>query len=113
MKMKEFGPGGRGRASLAPPWIRQWLHKIEMNDDASVSVADPGFFNGGVNQHWYTNILFYKIFAENGVKMKEFRPKAELCVSPALPLDPPLSLIKMKNYLPPCVLLVLDFIFCP
>ena len=23
MKMKEFGPPGGGRASLAPPWIRQ------------------------------------------------------------------------------------------
>ena len=69
-----------------------------MNDDASVSVADPGFFNGGVNsQRGYTNILFYKIFAENGLKMKEFRPTEGLCVSPALPLDPPLSLIKMKN----------------
>ena len=87
-----------------------------MNDDASVSVADPGFFNGGVNsQRGYINILFYKIFAENGVKTKEFRPKGGggLCVSPAVPLDPPLSLIKMKNYLPPCVFLVLHFIFCP
>ena len=85
-----------------------------MNDDASVSVADPGFFNGGVNsQRGYTNILFYKIFAENGVIMKQFRPTGGLCVSPAVPLDPPLSLIKMTNYLPPGVLLVLHFIFCP
>ena len=85
-----------------------------MNDDASVSVADPGFFNGGVNsQRGYTNILFYKIFAENGMKMKEFRPREWVVRVPGAPFGSATEFNQDEKYLPPGVLLVLHFIFCP
>ena len=95
LKMKEFG-SRRGRVSLAPPWIRQWIDiDISVFDFMKhigvrqTTVAAPRYPRGSANS-WMgsANLLFCKFFSKNCMKLKKFEPgRASL----AAHLDPLLN----------------------
>ena len=60
-------------------------------------MADPGFSPGGGPTPKLG--LFYKFFAENCMKMKEFGPRGGASLAP--PLDPPMPMMHLMLPSPP------------